>query len=66
MSRGRQRVKQREVTRIMRAVDKSGVPAQIKIDLREEAILIIPSAPAAPNNDLDEELAAFEARRGQS
>ena len=45
MSRGPQRFRQREVIRVLRAVEKSGVPVQIKIVPKEGAIFLIPDTP---------------------
>jgi len=66
MSRGKQRFRQRELTRALRAADKSGVPVQRVVIDEEGRIIIIPGTLAAPAcNDLDEELAAFQASHGQ-
>ena len=64
MARGKLLFKERDLRRALRAADRSGVPVQrVEID-REGRIILIPGTPAACN-DLDEELAAFEARHGQ-
>jgi hypothetical protein len=56
MSRGKQRFRQRELARALRAVDKSGVPVQhVAIDQKGN-IIIIPGTPAQPRrNEWDEE-----------
>jgi hypothetical protein len=65
MSRGKLRFKQRDVARAIRAAVRSGVPSQrVEID-REGKIIVILGTPSAAN-ELDQELAQFETRHGQS
>jgi hypothetical protein len=49
MSRGKQRFRQRELTRAIRAADKSGVPVQRVVIDQEGRIIIIPGSPGKPN-----------------
>ena len=66
MARGRLSFKERDARRALRALEKEGMQGRVEIDRDTGRIIIIPGTPAAaPCNDLDQELAAFEARHGQ-
>ena len=58
MPRAKLRTREREVARVLRAVAKSGTPAQkVEIDPEAGKIIIILGAPAQPQaNEWDEEL----------
>jgi hypothetical protein len=58
--------RQRGVSRIVKALTASGVGiARVEIDNTGKITIIAASAPAAGQDDLDRELAEWEARHGQ-
>jgi hypothetical protein len=66
MSRGGQTFKQRDVTKAIRAAVKAGVKDwRVEIDKNGKIILTAADASSSLSDDLDRELADFEARRGQ-
>lgn len=66
MSRGPCTFKQQDVTRALRGALAAGVEIQrVEIDKLGRIIVVTGSSPAAAVDDLDRELAEFEARHGQ-
>jgi len=66
MSRGGQTFKQRDVTRAIRAAVKAGVKDwRVEIDKSGKIILTAAEASPSLSDDLDRELADFQARHGQ-
>ena len=69
MSRGRCTFRQQDVTRAVRAAVAAGIEVQrIEID-KDGKIIVVTGKPldpavTAPQDDLDQELAEFEARHG--
>ena len=62
----RPRSRPRGVKRIVQALTASGVGiARIEVDSTGKITIIAATAPAAGQDDLDRELAEWEARRGQ-
>jgi hypothetical protein len=62
--RGACKFKQCDVTRAVRAVTKAGMEiARVEIAPDGNIIISTNAAPATPTNDLDRELAEFEARK---
>jgi hypothetical protein len=66
MSRGAQTFKQRDVTKAIRAAVKAGVKGwRVEIDKNGKITLTSAESSSSLSDDLDRELADFEARRGQ-
>lgn len=67
MARGRCTFKQQDVTRALRGVAAAGVAVlRVEIDRHGKIIVVTTGeTPSAPVDDLDQELAEFEARHGQ-
>jgi hypothetical protein len=66
MSRGRCTFRQRDVTAALKAVVAAGMPvAGVKIDSDGNIVLLIQRSVGDLLNELDTELADFEARHGQ-
>lgn len=66
MARGNCTFKQRDLTAAVKAVVKAGVEiARVEID-RAGKIVVVTGKAAEPANELDRELADFEARHGAS
>lgn len=67
MTRGACTFKERDVTRALRATLAAGVQVQrVEIDQSGKIVLVMAGGkPPSPADDLDQELAAFEARHGQ-
>ena len=69
MARGRLRFKQTDLTRAMRAASAAGQPVQrVEIDqVTGKIVLVITQDQTivTPQDDLDRELAEFEARHGE-
>lgn len=66
MARGPCNFRQRDLTCALRATVEAGITVQ-RIEIRQGTIVVVTGGtPAAPPNDLDQELAEFEARHGQS
>jgi hypothetical protein len=62
----RPRSRPRGVKRIVQALTASGVGiARVEVDSTGKITIIAATAPAAGQDDLDRELAEWEARRGQ-
>jgi hypothetical protein len=60
--------RQHDVTRAIRAAVAAGVDiTRVRVEITKAGSIIVTTgaAPSAPQNDLDRELAAFEARHGQ-
>jgi hypothetical protein len=67
MPRGGQAFRQADVTRALRATVAAGIPVQ-RIEIAKDGRIIVVTSgdtPSAPADDLDRELAEFEARHGQ-
>lgn len=67
MARSASTFKQQDVTRALRAAIAAGV-AVLRIEIDKSGKIILVTAgetPSAPVDDLDRELAEFEARNGQ-
>ena len=65
MSRGPHSFRQRDVVRAIKAATAAGLQVSgVKVDAHTGVIEIVTGAPAT-QNDLDRELADFEARHGQ-
>lgn len=62
--------RQQDVTRAVKAVVKAGVDiARVRVEITKAGSIIVSTGTdqqPAPQDDLDRELAAFEARHGQS
>jgi hypothetical protein len=70
MGRGQLAFKQRDLTRALRAAAKAGQPVQrFEIDREGKIVLVITKSQdqtnLTPQDDLDRELAEFEARHGE-
>jgi hypothetical protein len=67
MSRGAQNLRQGDVTKAVKGAIKGGlIVKRLEIDKAGKIILITSETETAPTDDLDCELAEFEARNGQS
>lgn len=67
MARGNCTFKQRDATRAARAAIAAGLEVQrIEIDKDGKIIVVTAGQPPAAPDDLDKELAEFEARHGES
>jgi CTP:molybdopterin cytidylyltransferase MocA len=67
MARGACTFKQQDVTRALRATIAAGIKVQ-RVEIDKDGRIIVVTAgdtPSAPADDLDRELAEFEARNGQ-
>jgi hypothetical protein len=65
MARGPCNFRQRDLTCALRATVEAGITVQ-RIEIRQGTIVVVTGdTPAAPADDLDQELAEFEARHGQ-
>jgi hypothetical protein len=66
MSRTPSTFRQRDVTRAMKAAHAAGVDIErIRVEITRAGSIIVTSAGTAPQDDLDRELAEWEARHGQ-
>jgi hypothetical protein len=66
MARAPSTFRQQDVTRAVKAVAAAGVNiARVEIDRAGKIVIITAEAPPAAQDDLDRELAEFEARHGQ-
>ncbi|NJL07371.1 MAG: hypothetical protein HC900_03245 [Methylacidiphilales bacterium] len=66
MSRKPATFRQTDVTRAVRAVAAAGLRvARVEVDRSGKIVVVSESAMAPPMDDLDRELAEFEARNGQ-
>jgi hypothetical protein len=68
-SRAPSAFRQRDVTRAVKAVVKAGVDiARVRVEITKAGSIIVSTGTDQPaaQDDLDRELAAFEARHGQS
>lgn len=66
MARGACTFKQQDVTRALRATLAAGIAVQrVEIDKNGRIIVVTAGEQPAPADDLDQELAEFEARNGQ-
>ena len=67
MSRRPCAFRQRDIARAVRGAEAAGVEiGRLDIDLATGKISIVPAAKLRAASDLDQELAEFEARHGQS
>jgi copper chaperone CopZ len=67
MSRRPRIFRQRDVTRAIRAVSGAGIGvARVEIGLDGKIVVVTQQPAVIPQDDLDRELAEFEARHGQS
>ena len=67
MPRAPSTFRQQDVTRAVKAVVKAGVDvARLRVEITKAGSIIVTADQPAAQNDLDRELAAFEARHGQS
>lgn len=66
MARGPCNFRQRDLTRALRAAVEAGITVQ-RIEIRQGGAIVVVTGdtPAAPVDDLERELAEFEARHGQ-
>jgi hypothetical protein len=65
MARGPCNFRQRDLTCALRAAVDAGITVQ-RIEIRSDAVVVVTGdGPAAPVDDLDQELADFETRHGQ-
>jgi hypothetical protein len=61
------RFRQRDVTRAIRAVSVAGIAvARVEIGADGKIVVVTQQEGPVPQDDLDRELAEFEARHGQS
>jgi len=68
MSRGHSRITQAYVKRTLRGAAEAGIDiSQVRVEIASDGkIILVPSsAIAVHDDDLDQELAAFEARHGE-
>jgi hypothetical protein len=66
MARAPSTFRQQDVTRAVKGVAAAGVPiGRVEIDRSGKIVIITVEVPAAARDDLDRELADFEARHGQ-
>jgi hypothetical protein len=66
-SRAPSAFRQRDVTRAVKAVVKAGVDiGRVRVEITRAGSIIVTTGTNQPADDLDRELAAFEARHGQS
>ncbi len=66
MSKGPSTFKQTDVSRLYKAAIAGGMPdPQIELDQKHKKIIVRSGAPAENGNDLDRELADFQARHGE-
>lgn len=64
MARSSSNFRQRDLTCALRAAAAAGIAVQ-RIEIRPDAVVVVTGdSPAAPADDLDRELADFEARHG--
>jgi hypothetical protein len=69
MARAPSTFRQQDVTRAVKAVVKAGVDiARVRVEIAKTGSIIVSTGTDRPaaQDDLDRELAAFEARHGQS
>jgi hypothetical protein len=67
MSRGQLPFKQRDIVRAVRAVAATGIGVS-RVEIGKDGKIVVVAGrmqDTAPHDDLDRELAAFEARHGQ-
>jgi len=65
MSRDPQNLRQSHLIKALKAMARAGVQGRVEIDKTGKIVIFPGGADVAPADDLDRELAAFEARHGE-
>ena len=66
MSRRNSKITQAFVKRTLRGAAQAGIDInKVRVEIADGKIILVPSSALLPHNDLDQELAEFEARHGE-